>query len=354
MIRFGLLLNSFLLCAMLLPGAQAAEAHGKAADSGARSAILSSESIYPIEDRPTPQCHASTIVQTREGGLVAAWFGGVAESHPQVGIWLSRRAGGHWSKPVRIAGGLQPGGTSLPCWNPVLFQPAVGPLILFFKVGADPRHWWGEMMTSADGGRTWRDRHKLPVGALGPIKNKPVQLPGGAILCPSSIENDGWGVHFELTRDLGKTWEKIGPLAGADKIPAIQPSILFYPNRRMQILCRTRDLGLLTQSWSADEGRTWSPLTLTSLPCPNSGIDAVTLRDSRQLLVYNPSTSRRTPLAVAISRDGKGWKNVLTLEDAPGEYSYPAVSQTADGKVHITYTWRRRTIRHVVVDPGAL
>ena len=52
-----------------------------------------------------------------------------------------------------------------------------------------------------------------------------------------------------------------------------------------------------------------------------------------------------------MSSDGKTWKTALVLEDQPGEYSYPAVIQSADGLVHITYTWHRKKIRHVVVDP---
>ena len=54
------------------------------------------------------------------------------------------------------------------------------------------------------------------------------------------------------------------------------------------------------------------------------------------------------------SPDGKTWKTALVLEDLPGEYSYPAVIQSADGLVHITYTWHRKKIRHVVVDPTKL
>ena len=42
------------------------------------------------------------------------------------------------------------------------------------------------------------------------------------------------------------------------------------------------------------------------------------------------------------------------LEDQPGEFSYPAVIQGRDGLVHVTYTWKRRTIRHVVIDPAKL
>ncbi len=97
-------------------------------------------------------------------------------------------------------------------------------------------------------------------------------------------------------------------------------------------------------------------MTLLDLPNPNSGTDAVTLReDGRFLLVYNHTREGRTPLNVALSRDGRTWEQALTLEDAPGgEFSYPAVIQTGDGLVHITYTWMRRRIKHVVVDPAAL
>jgi predicted neuraminidase len=97
-------------------------------------------------------------------------------------------------------------------------------------------------------------------------------------------------------------------------------------------------------------------LNLLNLPNPNSGTDAVTLRDGRQLLVYNHNAKPkgRTPLNVAVSNDGKTWKAALVLESEPGEYSYPAVIQTHDGKVHFAYTWQRRRIKHVVIDPARL
>jgi predicted neuraminidase len=96
-------------------------------------------------------------------------------------------------------------------------------------------------------------------------------------------------------------------------------------------------------------------MSLTSLPNPNSGIDAVTLKDGRQLLVYNHTTRGRSPLCVAVSKDGKMWDAAVVLENEPGkEFSYPAVIQSHDGKVHVTYTWMRKRIKHAVVDPGKL
>ncbi len=57
-------------------------------------------------------------------------------------------------------------------------------------------------------------------------------------------------------------------------------------------------------------------------------------------------------LNVAVSENGRDWSAALVLERSKGEYSYPAVIQTDDGLVHITYTWQRRRVRHVVLDPS--
>ena len=160
-------------------------------------------------------------------------------------------------------------------------------------------------------------------------------------------------VHFELTRDLGKTWQVIGPINDASKFNAIQPSIFTYPDGRMQVLCRTQER-VVAQSWSKDGGKSWSKLSATNLPNPNSGTDAVSLADGRQLLVYNRSSRRRSPLNIALSRDGKTWQDTLVLEKGPGEYSYPAVIQTTDGLVHVTYSWNLCRIRHVVIDPAQI
>ena len=326
--------------------------------------LLSGVLIYPLEGRLTPQCHASTIAQTAKGGLVAAWFAGTGEKHRDVGIRVARLVNGKWTIPVEVADGSEGEEKDFPCWNPVLFQPRKGPLMLFYKVGPSPSRWWGMLMTSTDGGKTWGNRRKLgkndKIGhLLGPVKNKPVQLADGAILCGSSTEHRGWRVHFEITRDLGKSWSIIDPINDGKEFGAIQPSILQYADGRMQIMCRSRQ-GVITQSWSEDGGKSWSKMTASPLPNPSAGTDAVTLKDGRQLIVYNHTVRRgkfpvgRNMLNVALSSDGKNWKPVLTLERARGEYSYPAVIQAKDGKVHVTYTYLRKTVKHAVLDPAKL
>lgn len=337
-----------------------------------KDAYLKGELIYPLDNKPTPQSHASTIVET-PGGMVTAFFAGTHEKHPDVGIWISRLVDDKWTWPKEVVNGVESDTLRYPCWNPVLFLPDGGDLMLFYKVGPSPQTWWGMVMTSKDYGVTWSEPRMLgehpTIGhLLGPVKNKPIQLEDGTIISPTSIEypkerdeDQDWRVYFEISKDLGKSWNVIGPINDGVKFDAIQPSILTYPDGSMQVICRTRQ-NVLAESWSTDQGKTWSVMTGMNLPNPNSGTDAVTLRDGRQLLVYNHSTKAgeepkgRNILNLAISNNGKDWTPVMTLENEPiaDGYAYPAIIQSTDGLVHITYTFNRRSIKYVIVDPDKL
>ncbi len=324
-----------------------------------KKGIVKDEFIF---DRASfPESHAATIAETPEG-LIAAWFGGTKEGFKDVCIWTSHFKNNKWTTPVMVADGVMNDTLRYPCYNPVLYYAQNGELLLFYKIGPNVAGWTGWMKRSKDNGKTWSEREALPEGFLGPIKNKP-ELINGILLCPSSTEKTGWKAHIEFTPDNGRTWTKTNAINDPKILQAIQPSILKYKDGRLQILCRSRNT-TLNESWSSDGGKTWSEMKASALPNNNSGTDAVTLKDGRQLLVYNhllPNSSwingkgPRTPLNVAISKDGKIWNAALVLEDSPiSQYSYPSVIQTRDGLVHIVYTWRRERVKHVVVDPAKL
>lgn len=320
-----------------------------------KEGILLEEFVFT--EAPFKECHASTIAKTPEG-LVISWFGGTKEKNKDVEIWISRKVGDSWTKPVSVANGIQNEDLRYPCWNPVLFQVPDGPLQLYYKVGPSPREWWGLMMESNDHGKTWETPVKLPEAVLGPIKNKPVLLSDGTLISPTSTEHDGWRIHFEYSKDLGKTWTKGDPINDGKEYNAIQPSILIHKDGKLQIMARSKESVVLT-SWSEDNGKTWSDLKPSGLPNPNSGTDAETLKDGSFIIVYNhigkkPNQwgGKRSPLNVAVSEDGVKWEAALVLEDQQGEFSYPSVIQSADGLVHIVYTWKRDRIKHVKVDPG--
>ena len=323
------------------------------------ASIMLEEFIYQIADAKTSQCHASTIAESN-GVLVSSWFGGTEEKNDDVGIWVSRKIDGVWAIPIEVANGVQEDGSRYPSWNPVLFKPENKPLMLFYKVGPNPSEWWGLYITSENDGETWSVPIRLPDGIYGPIKNKAVELANGDYLSPTSTEHDGWKVQSERSSDQGKTWKSTGYLNDPEEFGAIQPSILIHPNDTLQILCRTKN-SVISESWSYDNGYTWSIMVATGLPNPNSGIDAVTLQDGRHLLVYNPTNKNwgdRVPLSVAISSDGKFWNNVMELESVTDpdtadeeEYSYPSVIQAENALVHVVYSWNRKTVKHVVLDP---
>lgn len=324
-----------------------------------KQGILVDEFIF--DKAPFPQSHAATIAETDEG-IVAAWFGGTKEGHSDVCIWLSHLKDGKWTAPVMVADGVLNDSTRYACYNPVLYYTPQKELLLFYKIGPNVAGWTGWLKRSKDNGHTWSEREPLPDGFLGPIKNKP-ELVNGVLICPSSTEKNGWKVHFEYTSDWGKTWSKSQPINEPEKFMAIQPSILKYSNGQLQAIGRTRNT-VIFQTWSNDGGKTWSEMSALDLPNNNSGTDAVTLHDGRQLLVYNhvlPDSSwvkgkgPRTPLNVALSQDGKKWYAALVLEDSPiSQYSYPSVIQSKDGMVHIVYTWRREKIKYVKIDPSKL
>jgi predicted neuraminidase len=177
------------------------------------------------------------------------------------------------------------------------------------------------------------------------------------MLAGSSTEHAGWVVHMErfsgpwtaAALASPASWQKSAPINSPNEFEAIQPTILMHSPTALQILNRSQQ-SVITESWSKDGGRTWSRMSATDLPNPSAGIDAVRLTSGGFLLVYNPTKKGRDKLQVASSSDGKAWTPVVMLEDAPGEYSYPAMIQTRDGRVHVTYTWKRRLIKHAVLE----
>ncbi len=343
---------------------------------GACTARASEEAVvlreFVFERAPFPESHASTVIELADRTLMVAWFGGSSEGENDVRIWTARKPPGSdgFEAPVAVAAEVDVQDSPVPTWNPVLFQPSEGPLLLFYKAGPSPREWWGMVKRSTDGGRSWSSGQRLPEGMLGPIRAKPLELDDGTLLFGSSTEHDGWRVHFERADAELTGWQRTEDLSWEpEPVEAIQPTFLRYADGRIQALCRSQN-GRIVESWSEDEGLTWTPLRRTVLPNPSAGIDAVTLADGRQLLVYNHQerdqgrwAGSRRRLDLASTRDGLQWSAALELENdplrptdgsQPGEYSYPAAIVGSNGLVHVTYTWRRQRIRHVVVDPAKL
>ncbi len=314
---------------------------------------------------PFASSHASTVVQLKSGDLMAAWFGGTAEGKPDVAIWGAIRDAKGWSAPTELV--REP---NTPCWNPVLFYTHDGRLWLYYKFGPNVWSWTGARRFSTDDGKTWSPVEHLPAGILGPVRAKPFVESSGTILSGTSVESyQAWAAWIERSTDDGQTWTKHGPLTypaiGAPPVnpPAnadgtsgiIQPVVIPYGSKYLRLYARaTENIGHIVSADSTDDGLTWTAIHTLDLPNPNSAIDVVRLKDGRIVLVYNNTPHGRTPLNLAISNDGEHFHDFAVLEDEPGEYSYPAMIQEADGSLAITYTWQRTRIRFAHVPLSAV
>lgn len=314
-----------------------------------KKAIVKNEFI--LKNPPFQSCHASTICETNEGTILCSFFAGTKEGANDVGIWMVELKNNVWEKPKEIFNDKK-----TPSWNPVLFKMPSKEIFLFYKLGKNPERWSGFLQKSFDNGKTWEKSKIFPAGVFGPIKNKPLILDDGTMLCGSSTESyKAWTCWVDITKDKGKTWEKSTPIVDSNNsFGIIQPTIFLTNNNNIKMLTRSKKQKIFS-SISFDKGKTWSKAKPTNLPNPNSGIDAVKLKDGRLFLVYNHSKKNRYPLNVAISEDdGNSWKKSITLENEEGSFSYPAIIQTKDGYIHITYTWNRKNIKYVVINPKYL
>ena len=308
---------------------------------------------------PTAFCHGATLLPRPDGSVLGAWFGGTQEGLPDSGIYVARLPAEQTWEPPRLV--APPDG--YPCGNPVLFEGAPGVIWLgYFRV-------WGEWCTggkpcarlSLDGGVTWGPELLLLDRSGVLTKSKPIRV-GEELLLPVY---DEWRWQVGIARlDVlrhGANWRFDDVAIGAGSgVPMIQGTLVeVAPPAHLLMLMRTK-VGRLWQVESQDGGRTWQGPRATSLRNPNAGADMTRLPDGRLWLCFNDTDRGRDPmewdlrypLCIAESADAAAsWRNILTLEEGPGEYSYPAIVTDAAGRVHVAYTHLRREIRHTIIEP---
>jgi predicted neuraminidase len=175
----------------------------------------------------------------------------------------------------------------------------------------------------------------------------PLVRADGTLVVPLSNENFNIPM-MAMTADGGKTWNYSEPVPA---IGLIQPSLVQFPDGEMQAYFRNSDpRHRINRSTSTDGGQTWSEPELTELLHPGGGIEAVLLDNGHLAVVYNnKEDDPRDKLAVSISSDrGQTWDWTRELENTPGSrFDYPSLIQTADGLLHVTYSYNLETIKHV-------
>lgn len=316
--------------------------------------ILANEFVLPFRDGW--ECHASHLLPLEDGKLFCVFFYGSREGRGDVRIYGSMRtADCKWSAPQPLS---EDDGT--PHWNPVLFRRRDGAVVLFYKVGVNCSEWYTKFRVSYDECQNWSESQELisgdRSGGRGPVRNKVIFLNDGTALAPASTELGEWKCFFDRSEDGGITWKRGEDLRIfntpeiQEKRGIIQPT-LWESSDGVHALMRSTE-GRVYRADSLDHGISWCNPYPISMPNNNSGIDLVILPDGRVLLACNPVSDnwgKRTPLSLYISENnGREFEFYSHLVTMDGRYAYPAMIYE-DGKVHITFTWNRKTIQYICI-----
>jgi len=307
---------------------------------GKNMEIIKKEFIFK-EHNSEYECHASTLLK-KGNRIICAWFEGTKEKSNDVKIKLSIYENGVFKEPKVISAK-----ENTPHWNPVLFDLG-DKIALYFKVGFEIKDWVTYISYSFDGGLNFTNPEILIEkdfsGGRGPVKNKPIRLNNGRILCPASTEQGKWLPFCDISDDNGESYKKIN--IPCENVGLIQPSFWQDKEGEIHALMRSNN-GFIYRSDSSDFGKSWCLSYKTNMPNNNSGIDLVKLKDGRIILICNPvegNWAARSPLSLYISDDnGDNFTKIYDLETVKGEFSYPSVINEKE-KIYITYTYNRKNI----------
>jgi len=315
--------------------------------------VYSSELIF--EKIPgAPNHHASSIAEAANGDLLVTWYGGSYESSDDEALFMARRKKGqrNWETPVMLwRDPKQPVG------NAVVFTDQRGRVwIIWGRMEAKQpllAHTGWERTRllyriSDDNGYHWSADKLFPMDTTGWLpRNLAIKLKTGELMVPLSDERDNKDLSFfVITKDSGATWTRSAIIPNAQS-QGEQPTVAQRKDGSLIAFLRTGPRLLQTESF--DRGLTWSPAKPTELKNPDAAISLCALANGNLILSWNNQERGRSPLHIARSTDGGvTWSTPLALEANPGEYSYPSVFQSSDGLIHVIYTYRRYSIKHVV------
>ncbi|MDP6125353.1 MAG: exo-alpha-sialidase [Candidatus Latescibacteria bacterium] len=343
-----LLLTSMMAAAVVghltLTGCGAKMALSDLIDEVPATPVFSGKFITPLMP-DHPSAHGSTVIALPSGEVLAAWYAGEGEKRSDVAIFVSRLApqSTTWSEPKILIDhpGLSEG-------NPVWFMHPDGRLFLYYVTMYGNSSWDTckiHYRVSRDQGHTWGDEFTLREELGWMTRHRPIVLGNGDFVFPLYNEIR-WSAEFLISSDQGRTWTHSQSLVSYPL--NLQPSVIERSDSSLVAYMRA-DGGKLLKSRSADYGQSWSPVRFSGLPNPNASAMAINLLGGKVGIVYNDSPNSRDHLTLAISEDGGDTFPVKRLiQPVGGDYHYPYIDQADDGTIHITYTYFRDTIKHVM------
>lgn len=303
--------------------------------------------------------HAATLAELPDGRLAAAWFAGSREGAADVAVWLSLGGTRGWSPPRPIASRASTASATLAgvrkLGNPVLY--AQGNTLHLWYVSAALGGWAGSSLNhavSGDGGNTWSPATKLVTSPFLNISTL-VRTP------PQPLADGGLGlpVYHEFVAKHGE-WLRLaadGRILGKTRLdlarPALQPTVAVLDDHRALALLRDAGPGEghILAAATEDGGATWRAAQALPVRNPNASIALLRLASGKLLLAANPGNDRNVLQLFVSGDEGRSWQASRIVDssaDRAAEFSYPALLQGRDGRIHLAYTWQRQGIRHAV------
>lgn len=312
----------------------------------------------------TPSVHSATAVELADGRIRAFWYGGTREGARDVEIYSSvlddPKEGWSPEKPVATRTETQRDVSRYvkKLGNPVVSRDDDGRLWLFF-VSVSIGGWSGSSInvrTSDDDGESWGPVQRLVTSPFlnistlvrGPVVN----YTDGTRAIPVYHELLGkFGEWLWLSRE-GRVLDKARLSWGQSSLqPVVTP------------LDGEHALGLMRKTGSSpprvlavetrDAGRSWSAPVSTPIANPDAAIAALRTSWGELLIAFNDSELDRSELSLAVSdNEGDSWEVVQVLGppepvgDAEPRFAYPWLLESADGDIHLFYTWNRTRIVH--------
>jgi len=307
--------------------------------------------------------HASSVTELADGSILAVWYGGSREGAADVKLFQSllRPNTGNWTEPEAL---ITPDMVSRDLaryvqkiGNPVLHVDNKNRVWVFF-VTVSVGGWSGSSLNyiiSEDQGKHWSTTKRLNtspffnVSTL--VKGQPFNFHDGSIGLP--VYHELMGKFGELLRidNKGSILSKYRISFGRK---SLQPSIAVLDEKNALVLMRYTGASprRILAATTRDGGITWSDAKKLSLPNPNSGL-MVRNADNTLLLVFNNTEHGRHILSLATSHDkGRHWKVIHDFEHSSAEskdrFSYPYFIRSGNGNYHLTYTWKKHRIKHVI------
>lgn len=314
-------------------------------------------------EKPGSISHVSSISPTVGNRVACVWYAGSREGAKDVSIYFSvfDEEKAVWTEPIilidrkRCSEELNRYVKKI--GNPLILRDKRGRIWLFYA-SVFFGGWSGTSINYKfyqDGGYSWSKSRKMILSPFlnltNNVKNKGINFDDGSFVIP---------VYHEFIKKFSQLlWVRpdgVSPDYEIQKMTthmkAIQPSLLYNGDENLSAFFRNmgkeKKKHILT-AYSNDLGQSWSELSDTTLPNPNSGFDMISLSDGAYLGAINNSFGDRSNLTLIISWDkGKTWKSIKVLEDRRGmEYSYPSITRSSRGFYHITYTYEKKRIKHI-------